>query len=70
MDDKKKYTQFISCTVESCKYNECDENCCSLNQIKVEPVLGQDTKTPDESMCSSYECKCKDNGMKNSEFFG
>lgn len=70
MNEKNKYNQFIKCTVESCKFNECNSSCCSLSQIQVEPVLGQDTKTADESMCSSYECKCKDNNMKNSQFFG
>lgn len=56
---EKKYNQFIKCTVESCKYNECENKCCSLEQIKVAPVKGTNTTTPDESMCSSY-CYRKD----------
>ena len=49
--DKQK----INCTVESCKYNnkKCQE--CELGQIIVTPIIGCDTKQPDESMCSSYK---------------
>jgi len=50
MDDKQK----INCTVESCKYNEKDEQICSLKQIVVTPIENCDTAQPDESMCSSY----------------
>lgn len=46
--------QKISCTVESCKYND-NSGCCVLNQIKVTPIDNCDTKQPDESMCSSYK---------------
>ena len=47
--------QKINCTVESCKYNnkKCQE--CELGQIVVTPIIGCDTKQPDESMCSSYK---------------
>lgn len=47
--------QKINCTVESCKYNnkKCQE--CELGQIIVTPIIGCDTKQPDESMCSSYK---------------
>lgn len=46
--------QKINCTVESCKYNDSDNNCI-LKQITVTPIDNCDTKEPDESMCSSYE---------------
>ena len=51
MDKKQK----INCTVTSCKYNDhgCQE--CNLEQIIVTPIMGCDTKQPDESMCSSYK---------------
>lgn len=45
--------QKISCTVESCKYNNSDGRC-TLKQIMVTPIENCDTKQPDESMCSSY----------------
>lgn len=51
MDDK----QTINCTVESCKYNDCQTQLCKLKQIIVTPVQGCDIKQPDESMCSSYK---------------
>ena len=44
--------QKINCTVESCKYNN---KKCELGQIIVTPIIGCDTKQPDESMCSSYK---------------
>lgn len=47
--------QKINCTVESCKFNNCKSHECQLNSIVVTPVRGKNTKTPDESMCSSYE---------------
>ncbi len=46
--------QKISCTVESCKYNNNDGRCV-LNEIIVTPIENCNTKEPDESMCSSYE---------------
>ena len=36
MDNKQK----INCTVNSCKYNNCDSCECTLNQITVEPMCG------------------------------
>ena len=55
MDDKK---QKINCTVESCKYNDCDKSLCELKQIEVQACPDCSTgKAQDESMCGSYECK-------------
>ena len=51
MDNKQK----IHCTVGSCKYNENDENMCSLSAIMVTPTQNNSSKKADESMCSSYE---------------
>lgn len=47
--------QTIGCTVGSCKFNDVDNKQCKLKQIVVTPVQGCNTKTPDESMCSSYK---------------
>ena len=46
--------QKISCTVESCKYNNHDGRCV-LKEIVVTPIQDCNTKQSDESMCSSYE---------------
>ena len=50
MEKKQK----INCTVRSCKYNNTNEQECSLNSIIVTPKINNNTKTPDESKCSSY----------------
>lgn len=47
--------QKINCTVTSCKYNQNAEHVCELEQILVAPVNDCNTKSPDESMCDSYE---------------
>lgn len=49
--------QIINCTVTSCKYNNKQYQQCELGQIIVTPIIGCDTKEPDESMCSSYKHK-------------
>ncbi len=49
MDNQK-----IKCTVDSCKFNNCNNQECILKQIMVTPMNNCKTKTPDESMCSSY----------------
>lgn len=54
-----EYEQKINCTVTSCKYNENQEQQCSLKQIVVTPIENCTTKQPDESMCSSYKNKVK-----------
>ncbi len=46
--------QKITCTVESCLYND-DCKYCALKEIKVTPIKNCATKKPDESMCSSYK---------------
>ena len=47
--------QKINCTVNSCKFNNCQKQECNLKQIIVEPTQGCNTRKSDESMCSSYE---------------
>ena len=51
MEGKQK----ISCTVNSCKYNNNLDGRCTLSEIIVTPTKNCRTKQPDESMCSSYE---------------
>lgn len=55
MQDKQK----INCTVESCEYNNWQDNECTLKQIIVTPCSDCHTGKPDESMCSSYKCNQK-----------
>lgn len=47
--------QKISCTVNTCKYNNHGEGLCTLNEIIVTPTRHCNTKHPDESKCSSYK---------------
>lgn len=47
--------QTINCTVESCRYNDCENQLCELKQIMVAPTQNINTEEPDESMCASYE---------------
>lgn len=47
--------QTINCTVESCRYNDCENQLCELKQIMVAPTQNTNTEEPDESMCASYE---------------
>ena len=52
MDDKK---QKINCTVDSCTYNDTENQECELDQIIVEPCMDCHNGDPeDESMCGSY----------------
>lgn len=53
--------QKINCTVNSCKYNDRQNQECQLQQIIVTPIIGCNTKQSDESMCSSY----KNEGLNN-----
>ena len=52
MQEKQK----INCTVQSCEYNNGQENECTLKQIIVTATPNCDTKDPNESVCSSYKC--------------
>ena len=47
--------QKINCTVESCKYNNQENNNCMLKQITITPIENCNTKSSDESMCSNYK---------------
>ena len=49
--DKQK----INCTVETCKFNNLNNQECLLKQITVTPTVNCNTQTSDESMCSNYE---------------
>ncbi|MFR1709279.1 MAG: DUF1540 domain-containing protein [Clostridium sp.] len=51
-----KKNESIKCTINNCKYNNCDESYCTLNQIKVgthetNPTVVECTD------CQSFELK-------------
>ena len=51
--------QKIKCTVDSCKFNNCEDSLCELNQIEVMACSGCSSgNASDESMCGSYKNKC------------
>lgn len=47
--------QKIHCTVGTCRYNNQNQNLCTLEAIRVEPTQNCKTKKADESMCASYQ---------------
>lgn len=49
----KKINQKIKCDVDSCKYNDCSEKRCQLNEIKISCDYRADCK--DETICDSFE---------------
>lgn len=54
MDNNQK----ILCTVESCKFNDCNHSVCELKQIEVQACPGcSNEKAEYESMCGSYSCR-------------
>lgn len=53
--NKMEGNQKIYCTVETCKYNNEQNNECNLQTIKVTPIQNCKTQKADESQCSSYE---------------
>ena len=54
--------QKINCTVTS-KNNNKGYQQCTLDQIIVTPIIGCETKQPDESMCSSYKHEQRENNL-------
>ena len=52
-----EHNQKINCTVHSCAFQNQDTSTCSLKGITVRACKNCDAQTPEESMCSSYECK-------------
>ena len=47
--------QEINCTVASCRFNNGENNKCTLKAIQVSPIEDVYTEKPDEPMCASYE---------------
>lgn len=56
--DKK---QTIKCNVESCKFNNSDDNKCELDEIQVSCTCdNDDCRCNDETICDSFEEKNDD----------
>ena len=52
----KKKNQKIGCTVESCEFNDCDCNACTLNEIKVVSEC-KNAEEKSDTVCDSYKSK-------------
>lgn len=53
---KNKTNSSIKCEVESCKYNNCEDGCCELDEIKVGCTCdNDDCKNTSETVCESFE---------------
>lgn len=53
---KKKENSSIKCDVKSCEHNNCNMNCCMLDEIKVSCCCNsEDVNNKDETICSSYK---------------
>lgn len=53
---KKKENSSIKCDVKSCEHNNCNMNCCTLDEIKVSCCCNsEDVNNKDETICSSYK---------------
>lgn len=50
-----KKEQKILCDVDSCKYNDCDEQMCLLSVIKV--CCCEDASCKSDTICDSFEEK-------------
>lgn len=49
----------IKCDVNSCLHNNCDDNCCTLDEIKVSCDCNSDSATKKkETACESFKCNC------------
>lgn len=47
----------IKCDVESCKYNNCTDNICELESIKVTCTCNNDEcDCSENTICDSFEC--------------
>lgn len=53
----KKNDQKIKCHVESCKYQDCCDHCCTLKEIEVSCTCGaNDATDKKETICKSFKC--------------
>ena len=50
-----KNNEHIKCDVENCKYQNNDDNYCTLDEIKVTCSTNDEDCSKDNTMCDSYE---------------
>lgn len=56
MKKEKNSKNNIKCDVETCIYNNCKENCCNLDSIKVScNCCGDEVSSKDETICNNYK---------------
>lgn len=54
--NEKKGNSNINCNVDSCKYNNCEEGTCNLEEISVSCTCDKDACCDcDETICASFE---------------
>ncbi len=59
-DKNKEINNSIKCNVESCKYNDCEEGNCTLEEIEVDCTCNnEDCKETKETICKSFDCDDK-----------
>lgn len=58
----------IKCNVETCKYNNCEEGYCELDEIKVGCTCdNDDCCCKEETVCESFKEKKKDKNKEEKE---
>ena len=60
MKKDKKDNDNIKCDVESCKFNDCGEKCCTLKEIKVSCSCEPCDACKKETICDSFKEKEND----------
>lgn len=52
----KKSNPKIKCDVLTCLYNDCSDNCCKLEEIRVScSCCNDEVNNKDETICNSYK---------------
>lgn len=57
MKKNKEDNKCIKCDVESCEYNDCDNCCCTLKEIKVSCNCEPCDADKKETICDSFKEK-------------
>lgn len=68
MSKNNKTNSSIKCDVDSCKYNNCEEGYCELDEIKVGCVCdSEDCRECEETVCESFDTKDVENENDSDE---
>lgn len=61
MKKNKKGNGNISCDVETCKHNNCEDGMCELESIQVTCTCNNDEcECTESTICDSFECSNED----------